>query len=79
MPANPLYARCVRRAAELAGGYEALSEHVEVSVRQLKAWGDGEGTPPTAIFLRIIDLILDPGTGGESARRGSTPRKNGPK
>ena len=78
MPANPLYARCVRRAAELVGGYEALSEHVEVSVRQLEAWGAGEGTPPTAVFLRIIDLILDPGAGA-STRRGTTPRKDGPK
>jgi hypothetical protein len=79
VPANPLYARCVRRAAELAGGYEALSEHVEVSVRQLEAWGAGEGTPPTAVFLRIVDLILDPGAGPPSARRGNTPRKDGPK
>jgi hypothetical protein len=77
--ANPLYARCVERAAQLLGGYGELANEVGASVRQLEAWARGEATPPTAVFLQIIDIVLDgePPPGAAPPRRAAPPAKRG--
>ena len=59
MAPNPLYAHCIRRAAELLGGFDKLGAHLEVSPRHLMNWADGLGAPSDAMFLKIVDIVLD--------------------
>jgi len=58
---NPLYAACVLRAAALKGGFEELAAALGVQPASLKRWAEGVGAPPDAIFLKIVDVLLDDG------------------
>jgi len=66
---DPLYARCVVRAAQLLGGYDELGAHLGIATPRLEAWSRGEAVPPTTVFLQIVDIILDAGVppGGASS------------
>jgi hypothetical protein len=74
MPRNPLYAACVRRAALLLGGYEALSARLGIPAQVLERWAAGSGWMSESVFLRIVDILLKeqpqgsapPSTGGEA-------------
>jgi len=55
---NPLYSHCIRRAAEMLGGFDNLGAQIDVSPRQLMRWARGVGAPPDAIFLKIVDILL---------------------
>jgi hypothetical protein len=58
---NPLYAACVSRAAALTGGFEELGTVLGVKPGRLQKWAEGVGAPPDAMFLKIVDLLLDDG------------------
>lgn len=58
---NPLYAACVSRAAALKGGFEELGAALGVRPARLQRWAEGVGAPPDAVFLKIVDLLLDDG------------------
>jgi hypothetical protein len=58
MAIDPLYARCTKRAAELLGGYDELGSHLSISPVILRRWAQGHGTPPSDVFLKIIDIVL---------------------
>lgn len=56
---SALYAACIRRAADMLGGYEALGEQLKIPPRALERWALGRGVPDETIFLRIVDIVLE--------------------
>jgi DNA-binding response OmpR family regulator len=56
-------------AAELVGGAVPLSHRLDVRMADLTHWMAGDGQPPTAVFLAVVDLLIekgrkpDPGSG----------------
>lgn len=69
MPPNPLYSLCIKRAAELLGGFDKLGAEVGVDPRDLARWADGVGAPSDATFLKIVDIVLN--------KQNGTPRDIG--
>jgi hypothetical protein len=63
MPPNPLYALCIKRAAELLGGFDQLGAHIGVDPRDLARWAEGIGAPSDATFLKIVDIVLNKSDG----------------
>lgn len=57
--ASSVYSRALQKAAELMGSYQKLSRYLQVPAADLQAWIDDKATPPVAIFLKVIDFILD--------------------
>jgi hypothetical protein len=53
-----LYARAVRRAAEICGK-EALARELGVTVTQLDVWLKGLAEPPADVFLKVADILGD--------------------
>ena len=53
------YKATVARAAELAGGVQALSDRLRVPVVDLMRWIQGEAKPSRGVFLRLVDFILE--------------------
>jgi hypothetical protein len=49
----------MKKASELAGGHKKLAKHLRVPIAELEKWIAGAGTPPTATFLKAVDLVLD--------------------
>jgi len=58
MPSS-VYSRTMQKAAELAGGHKKLARQLRVPMAELEKWIAGAGTPPTATFLKAVDLVLD--------------------
>ena len=52
-----VYARALRRAAEILGSEDRLASRLEVDAAQLGLWLKGMATPPTRVFLQAVDLI----------------------
>jgi DNA-binding response OmpR family regulator len=56
-------------AAELVGGAVPLSHRLDVRMADLTHWMAGDGQPPMAVFLAVVDLLVekgrkpDPGSG----------------
>ncbi len=57
--ASSVYSRALQKAAELMGSHQKLSRYLQVPAADLQSWILDKGTPPVAIFLRVIDFILD--------------------
>jgi hypothetical protein len=80
---DPLYAECIRRAAQLLGGYAALGARLGRSPQVLERWARGEGDAGEAVFLRIVDILLDesiravPPQPGDSTSPTQDPRRGG--
>lgn len=51
--------RAVLRAADLAGGRQALADRLSLARADVDAWIAGERRPEMAVFVRIVELILD--------------------
>jgi hypothetical protein len=66
---NPLYAECIRRAAQVLGGYAALGARLGRSPKILERWARGEGDGGEMVFLQIVDILQE-----ESGRAGPPPR-----
>jgi hypothetical protein len=58
VPTN-VHAFAIRRAAQAMGSVEALRAYLQVSMTELNGWMAGEGLPPDAVFLRIVDLLSE--------------------
>lgn len=52
-----VYARTLRRAAELVGGEDALAIRLGVTPNQLKVWINDLVTPPLSVFAMAAEII----------------------
>ena len=57
-PAPGVYGRALVKAAELLGGRAQLCRELQVPLAVLQGWIEGRSAPPRAVFLRVVDLIL---------------------
>ena len=57
--AASVYSRTLRQASELVGGHLKLCRYLRVPSDSLAAWINDRATPPLAVFLRAVDLVLD--------------------
>jgi hypothetical protein len=55
-----LYIQSVEDAAAITGGYERLAAALGVSPEQVRNWSAGASIPECAVFLRLIEILLDP-------------------
>ena len=55
-----LYRRALNNAVHAAGGEDALREYLEVNETTLRTWLAGLKPIPETVFLKVIDLLLDP-------------------
>jgi len=57
-PQVTVYTRVLHRACQIVGGVEHLAERLGVSRTMLHRWLEGEDDPPSAIFLKAVDIVL---------------------
>jgi hypothetical protein len=55
-----LYIESVDDAASIAGGYDRLADSLGVSRDEVLSWSAGTVTPECNVFLRLIQIIIDP-------------------
>ena len=79
MPAS-VYSRTLQKAAELSGGQKRLARLLRVPLADLEKWIADKDEPPTAIFLKAVDLVLDEtaSSGSGSEPDASLPRDCAP-
>jgi DNA-binding transcriptional regulator YiaG len=53
-----LYIESVEDAAALAGGYDRLAAALGVSTDEVESWSAGSAIPESAVFLRLIELVV---------------------
>jgi hypothetical protein len=66
--AGSVFSRTFKKAAELIGGREKLCRRLRVPSAELDLWIADKAEPPTSIFLKAVDLVIDeisPPTGSE--------------
>ena len=51
--------RALARAAEILGGAPQLRRYLKVSILSLTVWMTGAEPPPTDVFLKAVDVIID--------------------
>jgi hypothetical protein len=56
---NTVYARAVRKAADLVGGRAKLARLLQVAESEIDAWLGGVRKPPRELFLRVVDIVID--------------------
>jgi hypothetical protein len=56
---SSVHSRAVQRAAQLVGGRQALADKLQLARPDIDAWIGDERRPDMAIFLRLVELILD--------------------
>ncbi len=56
---SSVYSRTFQKAAQLAGGQKKLARQLRVPLGELEKWIAGREVPPTATFLKAVDLVLD--------------------
>ena len=49
--------RTLALASRTIGGHERLAEHLGVAEDLLQQWLDGKREPPTAIYVRALELV----------------------
>ena len=49
----------LRRAASILGGSRPLRAYLNVSAMVLAMWMSGVSVPPTDVFLKAVDLIVE--------------------
>lgn len=57
--ASSTYTRALKLAAELIGGQAKLRRHLRVPAADLQEWIEDRSVPPMAVFLRVVDLIIE--------------------
>lgn len=62
-PAAPLaratvHTRVLHRACQKLGGVEQLARLLNVPAATVYRWLEGESVPPTAVFLRAVDVVM---------------------
>jgi len=71
--ADSVYSRAVRKAAELAGGREALSRRLQVPLAEIEKWLADKAKPPRAVFLRVVDLIIEDDSAADESSPAEPP------
>ena len=51
--------QALNRAAEILGGTRPLRAYLNVSALVLGMWMSGAQLPPTDVFLKVVDLIVE--------------------
>jgi hypothetical protein len=64
--------KVLKRACEIAGGAERLSERLDVDRHSLEFWLSGRATAPEYVFLTVVDIVLD----DDIARAAQDRRRN---
>jgi hypothetical protein len=59
MGKQEVYRRSLAKARETVGGEAALARYLRSSRGVILAWLTGEEDIPDAVFLRVVDLLLD--------------------
>jgi len=54
-----VHVRTLLRAAEIAGGSQALAFRLQVTPSHLSLWMGGLEPCPSHIFLKAVDLVLE--------------------
>jgi hypothetical protein len=54
-----IHTRALHRAAEILGGKRPLRAYLNVSAMVLAMWMSGTAPPPTDVFLKVVDLIVE--------------------
>ena len=54
---NTSVTRTLERARRAVGGVERLANYLGVPEAQLAEWLVGRGKPPTAIYMRALDIV----------------------
>jgi DNA-binding transcriptional regulator YdaS (Cro superfamily) len=49
--------RTLALALSTIGSVERLAQHLGVAQQQLEQWMEGEGKPPTRIYMKALDLV----------------------
>ncbi len=72
--ASGIYSRALQRAAELLGGRDKLAAYLGVGTAEVQKWIAGT-RPPQAVFLRVVDFIIDE-TSPPPSEAGEPPPRN---
>lgn len=62
-----VFTRVLHRACQIAGGVDRLAARLRVPVASLLRWLDGDGEPPTPIFLKAVDMVMPAWTDDDEA------------
>src|SRR5260221_13759743 len=55
-----VYARALRRAADILGGKDVLRAALHVPMHSIEEWLNGRSEPPTDVFLKAVDILSTP-------------------
>jgi hypothetical protein len=55
-----VHSKAIRLAAEALGGMAQLQHALRVPSQDLLRWMNGVEAPPQQVFLRVVDILLDP-------------------
>jgi len=72
MMRDSVHARALQRAAEVLGGKDELRKFLGATTQELEEWMTGVATPPTEVFLRVVDVIA--AAGSDPLEVSKTPR-----
>jgi hypothetical protein len=72
--ANTSVTRTLTLALRSIGSLELLAEHLGVPTAEVQDWLAGRRAPPTAVYVRALDVVAS-GPFAERARRRSDGRK----
>jgi hypothetical protein len=71
--ASSVYSRTFQKAAELKGGQKKLARYLQVPLADVEKWIIGKDTPPIAIFLKAVDLVLEETSSSAGSDPGDPP------
>jgi hypothetical protein len=54
---NNSVTRTLSLALSTLGSFERLAQHLGVTSHQIQKWMEGEGRPPTRVYLKALDLV----------------------
>ena len=70
-----LHAKLLQRAEELLGGPAEVADYLGVSLAHERIWRRGLFSPPSEVFLKLVDLLSDrPPVRPEDRVRGEIPK-----
>lgn len=53
-----VHTRVLHRACQKLGGVEQLARFLNVPTATVYRWLEGEAVPPTAVFLKAVDIVM---------------------
>lgn len=72
---NETHIKALHRAAQIKGGITGLASHLAVSEQSLLLWMDAKATLPSAVFLKVVDLLLAAEMSGVTAAKAAAPAR----